>query len=216
MNKNKRFAIRVFATNIAISFFFASIFIVCFYVLFNDKITAYTNLINTTAVKSVGSSNENKSISLDVKAKRLTSYPEYGKKYATLKIPAIELELPIYYGDNLSILRYGVGHYAGSYFPGEGGSIILAAHNTKGFFQRFEELNVGDEVTIEANYGTFKYKIDSYKVVKETDLDSFPVQDEEELLIMYTCYPINKSVIGRRTQRYVVYAIRIGEVNEEG
>ena len=39
----------------------------------------------------------------------------------------MKLELPIYHGDTLKILRKGVGHYAGSYFPGENGTVLLAA-----------------------------------------------------------------------------------------
>lgn len=213
MTKNKKFAIKALAINIAISFFFASIFIVAVYFLGDKKINYYVSLINTTAVKGLSNGKE-KEITLNVEAKRLTEYPDYGKKYATLKISAIDLKLPLYYGDTLKILRYGVGHYAGSYFPGEGGTILLAAHNTVGFFYNIDKLVAGDEIVIEADYGTFKYKVDSFKVVKETDLDAFPFQRDKELLIMYTCYPIHRSVVGRRTERYVVYAYRVGDENE--
>ena len=211
--KNKKFAIKAFAINIAISFFFASVFVLVFYAFFYDKTTYYTNLINTTAI-SGNKTSEEKEIVLNKDSKRLTDYPAYGKKYATLKISAIDLELPLYYGDTLSILRYGVGQYAGSYFPGEGGTTIIAAHNTTNFFARVEELKVNDEIIIEASYGTFKYRIDSYKVVNENDLDAFPIQDEKELLILYTCYPINRSVIGRKTDRYVIYASLVGDSYE--
>ena len=52
------------------------------------------------------------------------------------------------------------------------------------------------------------------KVVSEKDLNAFKIQHEEERLIMYTCYPINRSVVGRKTKRYVVYAKKVGVVNE--
>ena len=205
----KKFAIDTFAINIAVSFFFASIFIVLGYFLLDEKINYYTSLINTIAVNSSEDSGEE--IVLNYETKRLVTYPDYGKKYATLSIPSIELKLPLYYGDSLKILKYGAGHNAGTYFPGEGGSIIVAAHNTASFFKRLEEVKVDDEITIETSYGTFKYKVDSFKVVKETDLSAFPIQTERELLILYTCYPMNRSVIGRRTERYVVYAYRVGD-----
>ena len=205
--------IKSFATNVAISFFLASFFIVIIYFLGNEKIEYYTALINTTAV-NVFSVEEEKEIVYNLEAKRLINYPDYGKKYANLIIPSIDLNLPVFHGDSLKILRTAVGHYAGSYFPGEGGTIILAAHNTAGFFQKLDQINVGDVITIEAIYGTFKYQVDSYKVVKETDLESFPIQKDRELLIMYTCYPINRSVIGRKTERYVVYAYKVGDIDE--
>lgn len=201
--------IKKFASNIAISFFFASIFIVIYYFALDDRLSPYISLINTTAVGNANITDVETSYNFE--AKRLLHYPKYGKRYGTLKISSIDLSLPLYHGDTLKILRYGVGHYAGSYFPGENGTIILAAHNNKGFFQKLDKVNIDDIVTIETDYGTFNYQVNSYKIIKETDLDAFPIQHEKELLIMYTCWPINKSVVGRKTQRYVVYAEKVGD-----
>ena len=76
------------------------------------------------------------------------------------------------------------------------------------------KVKIDDEVIIEASYGTFTYKVYESKVVKETDLEAFDVQEDEEILLMYTCWPINRSVFGRKTQRLVVYAKKIGESYE--
>lgn len=205
VNKTKEFA-----SKIAISFFFAAIFVVIFYLFFESKISTYISLINTTAVKE---SIENKIATYNLESKRLISFPKYGSKYANIEIPSIKLKLPVYYGDTKKILRLGVGHYNGSYFPGENGSIIYAAHNNPGYFQKLDQVKIDDEVIIKASYGEFKYKVVESKVVKETDLEAFPVQHDKELLIMYTCWPINRSVVGRKTQRLVVYAERV-ENNE--
>ena len=198
--------IKEFASKIAISFFFAAIFVVVFYFFLETKIATYISLINTTAVKD---SMIEKEATYNLEAKRLISYPKYGSKYANIEIPSIKLKLPVYYGDTKKILRLGVGHYNGSYFPGENGSIIYAAHNNPGYFQKLDQVHIGDEVIIKASYGEFKYKIIESKVVKETDLDAFFIQHDNELLIMYTCWPINRSVVGRKTQRLVVYAERV-------
>lgn len=203
--------IKKFASHIAISFFFTAIFVLCFYFFLDEKISKYTSIINVAAV---GSSNITREIKYDFELKKIIEYPSFGSKFANLIIPKIDLNLPIYQGDNLRILSYGVGHYVGSYFPAEGGSIILPAHNTAGFFQRIDELQKNDIIKIETTYGTFNYKVGNYKVVDEKDLDSFPVQKEKEMLILYTCYPINRSIIGRKTKRYVVYADKVGEQDE--
>ena len=209
---NKKIIIKTFATNVAISFFFAAIFILLIYIFGNSKINHYASIINTVAVSEI---NEKEVASVyKVETKRIINYPSYGKKYGNVVISKINLNLPLYHGDSLSILRYGVGHYAGSYFPGEGGTVILAAHNDVGYFHRLPELEKGDIVKLETNYGTFEYKVDSHKIVKETDLASFPIQKEKDMLIMYTCYPINRSVVGRKTQRYVVYAYLVGDSDE--
>lgn len=206
MKKEKN--IKKFASKIAISFFFAAIFVVIFYLFLENKISHYISLINTTAVKD---SIEDKIATYNLEAKRLISFPKYGSKYATIEIPSAKIKLPVYYGDTKKILRLGVGHYNGSYFPGENGSIIYAAHNNPGYFQTLDHVKISDEVIIKASYGEFKYQVIETKVVKETDLDAFPIQHNHELLIMYTCWPINRSVVGRKTKRLVVYAERVVE-----
>ena len=55
---------------------------------------------------------------------QIENYPEYGTQYATIQIPKIDVNLPVYFGDTLEVLKKGVGHSSGSYFPGEGGSIV--------------------------------------------------------------------------------------------
>lgn len=135
---------------------------------------------------------------------KLKNYPEYGTKYATIEIPRIESNLPVYFGDTLEVLKKGVGHSSGSYFPGEGGSIIYMGHNSKNVYRRFSELQLGDEIFVKTSYGEFKYKIYDMQIVKETELEKLPIQREQEVLMVYTCYPFNN--VGYTTQRYVVYA----------
>jgi LPXTG-site transpeptidase (sortase) family protein len=216
--------IKTVATNVAIAFFFTAIFVLIYYYVVEGYISKYINLINVTAVKNGSMSiddGDGSSISGEVNnstynidAKRLLVYPKYGSKYATLEIKSIDLKLSVYHGDNLKILRRGVGHYAGSYFPGENGTVIFAAHNTPGFFNKLDEVKNGDKVVVKTTYASFEYEVYDSKVVKETDLSAFNIQHEKEILIMYTCYPINRSVVGRKTKRYVVYARKVGVMSE--
>ncbi len=206
--------IKTVVTNVAIAFFFSDIFVVIYFYLLEERVSSYVALINTAAIKKV-SDEKDREIEYNFDQRQLLSYPKYGKKYATLKIEKMNLKLPIYFGDTLKILRYGIGQYAGGFFPGENGTIILAGHNTAAYFKKLDVLKKGDKVVIETSYGTFTYEVDSSKVVKETDLKAFPIQHEKEMLIMYTCYPMNHSVVGRRKKRYVVYAYKVGDSNEE-
>ena len=210
---NFKTRIKTVATSVAIAFFFTAIFVLVYYYVVEPYVSKYINLINVTAVKKK-SSNEEVNTTYNIDAKRLINYPKYGSKYATLKIDSIDLKLPVYHGDNLKILRHGVGHYAGSYFPGENGTVIFAAHNTKGFFNKLDQVKNKDKIIIEATYSKFEYEVYDSKIVHETDLDAFKIQHDEEILILYTCYPINRSVVGRKTKRYVVYARKVGHVNE--
>ena len=202
---------KIIANKLVLSFFFTAIIILLIYIFIYKEYVYYVNIINTT---SVSFSKNNSNTRYDPISKRLIGYPTYGEKYANLIINSIDLDLPIYHGDNLEILSIGVGHYAGSYFPGEGGTIILAAHNTTGFFKRFEELKIKDIVIVNANYGNFKYEIHDIKIVDENDTKAFKITNEFEELVLYTCYPINGNIIGRKTKRYVVYAKLIGDTYE--
>ena len=148
-------------------------------------------------------------VSINKAKKTLETYPEYGTKYADIEIPAIDVNLPVYYGEDLDLLKKGVGHSSGSYFPGEGGSIIYMGHNFEGFFRRFGELKVGDKIIIKANYGEYNYEIYDLKLVEETNVNALPIQKNEEILMVFTCYPFNN--VGYAYQRYVVYAYLVEE-----
>ena len=171
-------------------------------VFLGQEINRVLGIVNTISVDT--SNKSNKQTEYDKTSNKLKVYPEYGTQYATIEIPKIDVILPVYFGDTLEILKRGVGHSSGSYFPGEGGSIIYMGHNSKKMFRRFSELQVDDTITVKANYGEFKYQIYDMQIVEETDTDKLPIQTDEEILMIYTCYPFNN--IGYATQRYVVYA----------
>ena len=172
------------------------------YMFLGQTIEENILLVNQVAVK-VEKTAEKEAMKMN-EENRLENYPEYGTQYATIEIPRIDVNLPVYYGDTLQILKNGVGHSSGSYFPGEGGSIVYMGHNSKKVFRRFSELEIGDPIKVTTNYGEFNYKIYDMQLVKETETDKLPIQKEKEILMVYTCYPFNN--IGYATQRYVVYA----------
>ncbi len=200
MHNKRKFSEKAFVTYVAISFLFVCLFILIVYFGLNNKIVRYTSLINTVAIKK---NDKEKTVSFDKIKKKLTSYPAYGTKYANIEISKIDLKLPVYFGDNMEILSHGIGHYAGSYFPGEGGTIIYAGHNNRGYFDKILNLKKDDKIVIETNYGSFEYKVYETKIVNENDLSAFAVQSEREELIVYTCYPLG---VGHKTERFLVYA----------
>ena len=172
------------------------------YMFLGQTIEENILLVNQVAVK-VEKTAEKEAMKMN-EENRLENYPEYGTQYATIEIPRIDVNLPVYYGDTLQILKNGVGHSSATYFPEEGGSIIYIGHNSKKVFRRFSELEIGDPIKVTTNYGEFNYKIYDMQLVKETQTDKLPIQKEKEILMVYTCYPFNN--IGYATQRYVVYA----------
>ena len=143
--------------DVIVAFLIIILIIFSIYMLLGQTIEESITLINQVAIKVESSSKqEEMKISED---NRLENYPEYGTQYAKIQIPAIDVDLPVYYGDTLEILKNGVGHSSGSYFPGEGGSIIYMGHNSKKVFRRFSELKIGDSIKVTTSYGEFNYKI---------------------------------------------------------
>lgn len=187
--------------NIIVAFLFVILFLSIVKIFVGQEIGEVITILNYLTIDT-----EQKQISevtLD-KNEGIKNYPEYGTRYAQIEIDKIDVNLPVYFGDTLEVLKNGVGHSSGSYFPGEGGSIIYMGHNSKQVFRRFSELKKGDTIKVTTDYGEFNYQIYDMKLVTETETDKLPIQKEEEILMLYTCYPFDN--IGYTKQRYVVYS----------
>ncbi len=195
-------AVKATISSIIVALFVTAIILGIIKLFFGQKIGEIFLLVNKVSINIENKKEEPTKI--NVEKKTLENYPEYGTKYGTIEIDKIGVNLPIYYGDTLEILKKGVGHSSGSYFPGEGGTIIYMGHNSKKMFRRLGELQKGNEIKITTTYGEYTYKIYDMQLIKETELDKLPIQNEKEILMLYTCYPFNN--VGYATQRYVVYA----------
>lgn len=189
--------------DLIVALFIVIIILLSIYLCFGQVIGETIQLVNQVAIK-VCNISEQKDTEIDTETNKLINYPEYGTQYGKIEISKIGVNLPVYYGDTLEILKKGVGHSSGSYFPGEGGSVVYMGHNSKDVFRNFSELHKSDEIKITTSYGEYIYKIYDMQIIKETEIEKLPIQDEKEILMIYTCYPFKN--IGYTTQRYVVYA----------
>ena len=184
--------------NMIVAFLIIFIVHLIYKIGFEKKFKAVASLINVFAQSEI------KTLEPRLEGEDLVNRPTFGSKYATLKIPSINVELPIFCGENLSILKMGIGQDSASYFPGEGGTVLLMGHNFKTFLSKLPEVKNNDVIEIETNYGKFSYKVYDKKIVGENEVDKAPIQRKEEILIIYTCWPINN--IGHADKRYLVYA----------
>jgi sortase A len=131
------------------------------------------------------------------------SPPEFGDAVGILDIPKIKAELAIIEGTDPDDLEKGVGHYKGSYFPGDNGQIVLSGHRDT-VFRRLGELKIGDSLNMQMPYGDFTYEITHTKIVKADDTSIITLQNQEEELILTTCYPFR--YVGNAPDRYIIYA----------
>lgn len=137
----------------------------------------------------------------------LENYPEFGTEYATLIINKIKVNAPIIYGLTDEILLKGVAQDSGSYFPGENGSIIMCVHNYMNNFSKLGELKNGDIIEVKTRYGDFYYKKYDEQIVMDSEKSKLPIQEDKEILMIYTCYPLENS--NNTEYRYVIYAEKI-------
>lgn len=196
-------ALKATISSIIVALFITGLLILVIYLFLGQEIGTIFSLVNKVSI-TINTNKVEEPTVINEEKKSLENYPEYGTQYGTIEIEKIDVNLPVYFGDTLEVLKKGIGHSSGSYFPGEGGSIIYMGHNYKKMLKRLGELQIGNEIKITTSYGEYTYKVYDMQLIKETELDKLPVQRDKEILMLYTCYPFNN--IGYATQRYVVYA----------
>lgn len=129
--------------------------------------------------------------------------PAYGTLYGELAIDGTRVKADVYFGDSNAILKKGLGHYAGSSYPGCGSTVLVSGHNHT-FFNGLQEVTEGDIITFRTNYGTYTYKVTEMAVKKAKDSTAYDLSANYENLILYTCYPFD--TLGLTPNRYFVYA----------
>lgn len=114
--------------------------------------------------------------------------------------------------NQVAAMERGVSHDPRSSMPGEAGNTVLAGHREL-FFKNFLELEVGDDVIINIGNNIYIYEIVSYEVIEPSQAEKVFYDNEEDLLVMYTCYPIESWKY--YSQRLVVKAKPINQTQVE-
>lgn len=130
--------------------------------------------------------------------------PEEGDVVFRLRIPKIETDHIVVEGVDTESLRKGPGHYPQcrdgfepplctqfeEVFPGEQGRVIISGHRTTygAPFWGVDKLEVGDEIRIDAKWGSFVYEVTGQEIVKPDSL-AIAVESDEAELVLTTCNP---------------------------
>ena len=201
------FKLKAMISSLIIAFFYAS-FIIFVITLFAGKyVKKSLAIVNTLSLEmNIGSNEE---VHYDRLKRTLEVMPSWGSEFGRIKINSIGVDIPIFHGDDVPQLATGAGHYAGSDFPGEGGTIILAAHNSRGLFYTLPQIQNGAIINVETIYGNFDYEVYNTAIADYRNTDAFFLQNEEEILILYTCYPVDN--VWYVNDRFVAYAKLVGE-----
>jgi len=121
---------------------------------------------------------------------------------AVLRIPKVQLEVPVLEGTDDLTLNRGVGHIAGTVQPGEDGNVGIAGHRD-GFFRVLKDVGAGDRIELVTSAGTEIYVVDQTVLVKPDDVSVLQPLSAPSLTLV-TCYPFY--FVGSAPERYIVRA----------
>ena len=128
---------------------------------------------------------------------------------ATIKIPSINVNLPIYHGTDTATLDKGVGHLFGTALPvgGESTHTVLTGHTGLGNATMFDQLTsvkMGDYFYIETAGRHLKYQVTDIRVVLPHETESLNKVEGKDLATLITCTPY-----GVNTHRLLVTGERV-------
>lgn len=128
-----------------------------------------------------------------------------GEAIGILKIPRMDLDMVVVEGVGSLELTKGPGHYPDTSYPWQDhGRVAIAGHRTT-YLQPFwslDELERGDLIRLETEFGRFDYRVTGSRVVLPSDV-SVLKQTEEPTLVLTACTPRFSD-----SHRLVVFASR--------
>jgi sortase A len=121
---------------------------------------------------------------------------------AILRIPKINLEVPVFDDTDDLTLNRGVGRILGTAQIGQAGNLGIAGHRD-GFFRGLKDIGTGDMVEVIRPGTTDQYVIDQLRVVQPSDVSVLAATDSPTLTLV-TCFPFY--YVGNAPKRYIVTA----------
>jgi sortase A len=135
---------------------------------------------------------------------KLLEHPVKGIDFA-IRVPKLKYFAAVREGVDTTILYSGPGHYPGTVWPGDQGTVGVAAHNV--YWINFPRLARGDEIDIETRYGTYRYTVTGSKIVNPDNRTVLVADAPGYNLVMTTCWPLWAGAFA--TQRYVIFGQQI-------
>ncbi len=128
---------------------------------------------------------------------------------ARLTVPSRNIDLIVLNGAYGRTLAFGPGYVESSALPGRPGTTIITGHRDT-HFSFLNRLKQQDEILLEtANAQQARYHVQDERIV-DAQVASIALNDDENRLLLVTCYPFNAIVPGGPL-RYVVSAERVSE-----
>ena len=132
-----------------------------------------------------------------------------------VRIPKIEVMLPIYHGTDVGVLEQGVGHLLGTSLPvgGDSTHTVLTAHSgmaSQKMFSDLPQMEVGDVFYIEVLDQVLAYQVDQIATVLPHETEHLKIEEAQDRCTLVTCTPF-----GINTHRLLVRGTRIPYEEEQ-
>ncbi|MDO5501996.1 MAG: class C sortase [Actinomycetia bacterium] len=113
---------------------------------------------------------------------------------ARLRVPGINVDLPIFHGTEDDTLARGIGHLYGTSLPvgGSGQHSVLTSHtglSNATLFDNLDKVEIGDIFYIDVYGETLAYQVQEITIVLPTELESLVRVNGEDLVTLVTCTP---------------------------
>ncbi len=116
------------------------------------------------------------------------------KAIGRIRIPCINVDMPIAEGSTVYNLRVAIGHYSNSVGLGQVGNSIFLGHRMYSYgrhFNRLNEVAIGDIIIIEDKTSRYTYTVDKIDRVLPSGLAAeFNTPVEGSRITLVTCDPI--------------------------
>ena len=131
-----------------------------------------------------------------------------------VKIPKIDVKIPIYHTTSTEVLEKAAGHLEGSSLPvgGTDTHAVISAHRglpSASLFTDLDMLQIGDHFLLYVLDEVLCYEVDQILVVEPTETECLGIQDDMDLVTLMTCTPY-----GVNSHRLMVRGHRVEYVPE--
>lgn len=138
------------------------------------------------------------------KAKYLESQAaELGAPPALIRIPSLDLTVPVFKGTDEIVLNRGAGWIEGTAELGTTGNVGLAGHRD-GFFRGLKDIKSGDMIEVATLDGSLIYRVSEITIVDPEDVYVLAPTPKPSVTLV-TCYPFY--FVGHAPKRYIVRGV---------
>src|SRR5438876_2731227 len=97
-----------------------------------------------------------------------------------IRVPRLDYFAAVKEGVDRGVLYASPGHYPATRWPGDPGTVGVAAHNV--YWINFPQLAKGDEIDLETRYGVYRYTVVGAEIVNRSEEHTSELQSPVHLV----------------------------------